>query len=99
NLNSVQELACDIQMLWGAANKLREIGGIPGRLGSQIQSLFEWESKELTKEGSSVLSTVSRHLSFLDSELIAKSLARSSFDPVQLRKPGTVLFFQVSPEH
>src|ERR1700733_7524436 len=54
---------------------------------------------ELRKEGASVLSSVSRHLSFLDSELVAKSVgARSTFDPMDLRKPGTSLFLQIPPE-
>jgi type IV secretory pathway TraG/TraD family ATPase VirD4 len=39
----------------------------------------------LTREGAGVLSTVSRHLSFLDSELVAAALAQSTFDPAELR--------------
>ncbi len=72
SLNSVQEIASDPDMLKAAANKLRELGGIPARLGNQLKTLFDKEVVGLTKEGAGVLSTVSRHLSFLDSELVAK---------------------------
>src|SRR5947209_1988928 len=51
----------------------------------------------LTKEGAGVLSTVTRHLSFLDSELVAKAVAGSTFDPMELCQPGTSLFIQIPP--
>jgi type IV secretion system protein VirD4 len=40
SLNTVQEMASDEKLLAAAADKLREIGGIPGRLGSQLGTLF-----------------------------------------------------------
>ncbi len=75
SLNSVQEIVSDPEMLRAAANKLQELGGIPGRLGNQLKTLFDKESSSLTREGAGVLSTVTRHLSFLDSELVAKAVA------------------------
>ena len=51
----------------------------------------------LSEEGASVLSTVARHLAFLDSELVARSAASSTFDPEILLKPGTSLFLQIPP--
>ena len=82
SLNSVQEIASDPEMLAAAADKLREMGGIPARLGNQLKCLFDKEQAgTLSKEGAGVLSTVARHLAFLDSELVARSVARSTFDP------------------
>ena len=53
----------------------------------------------LTKEGAGVLSTVTRHLSFLDSELVAKAVATSTFNARrELLRPGTTLFLQIPPE-
>jgi len=52
----------------------------------------------LSKEGAGVMSTVARHLAFLDSELVAKSVARTSFNVAALLKPGTSLFFQIEPD-
>ena len=98
SLNSVQEIVSDPEMLRAAANKLQELGGIPGRLGNQLKTLFDKESSSLTKEGAGVLSTVTRHLSFLDSELVAKAVATSTFDPAELRKPGTTVYLQIPPE-
>src|SRR5262249_47568105 len=40
SLNSVQEIASDEKLLASAADMLREIGGIPARLGSQLSALF-----------------------------------------------------------
>jgi len=96
SLTSVQEIASDPNMLAAAADKLREMGGIPARLGNQLKVLFDKEQAGvLSKEGASVLSTVARHLAFLDSELVARSVATSTFDPATLLKPGTTLFLQI----
>jgi type IV secretion system protein VirD4 len=99
SLNSVQEIASDPTMLAAAADKLREVGGIPARLGNQLKVLFDKEQGGvLSKEGAGVLSTVARNLSFLDSELVARSVARSTFDPTVLLRPGTTLFLQIPPD-
>lgn len=99
SLNSVQEIASEPRLLAAAAEKLREIGGIPARLGNQLKVLFDNEQAgTLSKEGAGVLSTVARHLGFLDSELVARSLARSTFDAACLLKPGTTLFLQIPPD-
>ena len=52
----------------------------------------------LTKEGSSVLNVVGRHLSFADSELVAQCVAASTFDPAWLLKPGTTVYLQIPPD-
>jgi type IV secretion system protein VirD4 len=98
NLNTVQEIISDRKTLRAAAKKLQAIGGIPARLGNQVEGLFENGSDELTKEGASVLSTASRHLSFLDSDLVAKAVNSSTFDPAELLKPGTTLYLQIPPD-
>ncbi len=97
NLNTVQEIASDPDLVRAAARKLRELGGIPARLGSQLLALFDKETGGLTKEGAGVLSTVSRHLAFLDSDLVARSVAKSTFAPQELQKPGNTLFIQLPP--
>lgn len=52
----------------------------------------------LTREGASVMSSVQKHLAFLDSELVAASVARSTFDVRDLLKSGTTLYLQIPPE-
>ena len=98
NLSSVQEIVSDPEMLKAAAKMLQEVGGIPARLGNQLKTLFDREGAGLTKEGAGVLSTITRHLSFLDSDLVAKAVAISTFDPADLRKPGITLFQQIPAE-
>jgi type IV secretion system protein VirD4 len=82
-------------MLKAAATKLQELGGIPGRLGNQLKTLFEKESSSLTREGAGVLSTVTRHLSFLDSELVEKAVATSTFELENIRIPGNTVYLQI----
>src|SRR5262249_4374287 len=98
NLSTVQEIISDSGLLKGAVRKLQEIDGIPARLGNQVKTLFG-KDEGLTKEGAGVLSTATRHLSFLDSDLVAKAVNSSTFDPADLRKPGTTLFLQIPPKH
>jgi type IV secretion system protein VirD4 len=98
NLNSVQEIICDRKLLRAAVKKLQEIGGIPARLGNKVEGFFEMESDELTKEGVGVISTATRHLSFLDSDLVAKAVSTSTFNPAELRQPGSTLFMQIGPD-
>ena len=99
NLSAVQEIASDPELVATAAEKLRAMGGIPARLGNQLKVLFDKEQNgTLSKEGAGVMSTVARHLVFLDSELVAKSVASSTFDPAELLKPGTTLFLQIPPD-
>jgi type IV secretion system protein VirD4 len=99
SLNSIQEIASDPQMLAAAADKLHDMGGIPARLGNQVRALFDkGQAGALSKEGAGVLSTVVRHLAFLDSEQVARSVACSTFDPKTLLKPGTTMFYQIPPD-
>jgi type IV secretion system protein VirD4 len=98
SLNSVQDIASDPGVLATAANELHQMGGITARLGLQVKTLFGKEGM-LTEEGNSVMSTVNRHLSFLDSELVATSVASSTFDVRDVMKPGTTLYLNIPPEH
>jgi type IV secretion system protein VirD4 len=98
NLSSVQEIVSDPDMLKSAANMLQQIGGIPARLGSQLKPLFDKDGSGFTKEGAGVLGSVTRHLSFLDSELVAKSVASSTFDPSALRQRGVTLYIQIGSD-
>ncbi len=100
SLNSVQEIASDPSLLATTADMLRGMGGIPARLGHQLKVLFDSEkTATLNKEGAGVLSTVARHLAFLDSDLVAKAVARSTFNPVKnLLQRDTTLFLQIPPD-
>ncbi|MFL5241525.1 MAG: type IV secretory system conjugative DNA transfer family protein [Gemmataceae bacterium] len=98
NLSSVQEIISDPELLKATVKMLQQVGGVPARLGNQLKTLFERDGSGLTKEGAGVLSTVTRHLSFLDSDLVAKAVGSSTFDPADLRKPGITLFLQIPPD-
>lgn len=97
SLCSVQDIASDPKLVVATADKLQKMGGLSARLGSQLRGLFE-ETGVLTREGSGVMSTVTRHLSFLDSEMVARSVESSTFDVRSLLKPGITLYMQIPPE-
>jgi type IV secretion system protein VirD4 len=92
NLNAVREITADPALLEAAAQKLIEMGGIPARMGHHIQGMQD-------KEKSGVMSTVARHLAFLDSELVSAAVASSTFDAASdLCRPGTTLYIRIPPD-
>ena len=67
-------------------------GGMLSRMGGQLSHFVE-------KEKSSTLTTVSRHLRFLDTLAVADSTKTSSFDPADLRKGKMTVYLILPPEH
>jgi type IV secretion system protein VirD4 len=67
-------------------------GGMLARMGGQLLHFVD-------KEKSSTLTTVSRHLRFLDSLAVANSTKASSFDPGKLRNGKTTVYLVLPPEH
>ena len=94
NLNSVKTIVSESALLDEVAIKLSAMGtlreGVPARMGGYLQGLQD-------KERSSILSTCCRHLSFLDSELVAKIVACSSFDPTKIAD-GIDVYIQIPPK-
>jgi type IV secretion system protein VirD4 len=93
-LNSVHEIASDPDLLRAAAGRLREMGGVPARMGAQVAGLFDRDGL-LTKEGSGVVSTLARHLDFLTSPAVAASVAASDVDVRQFLVPGNTLYLTI----
>ena len=89
SLNSLAEMASDPHLLNAAAEQLQAMGGVPARLGHQMAN---------RKEKSGVMSTVGRHMAFLNSELVAATLSHSTFSVSDLMRPGVTLFLQIPPE-
>lgn len=67
-------------------------GGMLARKGGQLMHFVD-------REKSSTLSTVSRHLRFLDTPAIAASTAASSFDPRDLVEGKLTIYLILPPEH
>jgi type IV secretion system protein VirD4 len=66
--------------------------GMLARYGGQLTHFVD-------REKSSTLSTVSRHLRFLDTPAIAASTKESSFDPSALRSGKMTIYLILPPEH
>ncbi len=88
-------------MMLAASAKLIALGGIPERMGNQIKALFAQDNGAmlLTKEGAGVMSTVQRHLAFLDSDLVAQAVSASTFDVRALKKPGITVYIEIGPSY
>jgi type IV secretion system protein VirD4 len=80
SLQTVRDILANDQMLNSAIEVMCASdawGGLLARRGHQLQQF-------IGKERSSVLTTVSRHLQFLDTPAIAESTRTSSFSPLEL---------------
>lgn len=87
-LTRPQELAMAVQAL-GESTAWK---GMLARLGGQLAQFVD-------KERSSTLTTVSRHLRFLDTLAVADSTRSSSFDPAELRAGKMTVYLILPPEH
>lgn len=67
-------------------------GGMLARMGGQLSYFAD-------KEKNSVMTTVGRHLRFLDSLAVAESTQRSSFDPAKLRDGKMTCYLILPPDH
>jgi type IV secretion system protein VirD4 len=67
-------------------------GGTLARMAGQLMYFTE-------KERSSVLTTVSRHLQFLNSMAVAESTSKSTFDPAKLRSGKMTVYLILPPDH
>lgn len=89
NLNTVCDIISNPALLDQCAEMLKKDGGIYARMGHRIAAAEG-------KEKSGILGTANRSLAFLSSEMVARSVAKSSFDPAEeLTHPGTALFLQI----
>jgi type IV secretion system protein VirD4 len=67
-------------------------GGMLGRFGGQLMQFVD-------KEKSSTLTTVARHLRFLDTPAIAESTIGNTFDPAELLAGRMTVYLILPPEH
>lgn len=89
SLSSLREIVTSSGLFTGCAKGLIEMGGVYARLGGSMLSLQD-------KELASVLSTVSRHTCWLDSEPILEA-TKSGIDAPQLLKEDIDLFITLPP--
>ena len=95
SLRTVREIAADPDKLEKAVALMRGSDawdGVLARLGGQL-------SHYVDKERSSTLTTVSRHLRFLDTLAVGESVGRSTFDPAALRAGNLTVYLVLPPEH
>lgn len=95
SLQTVRTILSDPKSLDAAIKVLLEprlCGGILARMGGQLLHFVD-------KEKSSVMTTVGRHLRFLDSPAVAESTKTSSFDPALLRSGKMTVYLILPPEH
>lgn len=95
SLQTVRQILSDPAALEEAVKVIGESdawGGMLARMGGQLKHYVD-------KERSSVLTTVNRHLRFLDTLAVARSTESSSFDPAALRAGRMTVYLILPPEH
>ncbi|MBI5764514.1 MAG: type IV secretory system conjugative DNA transfer family protein [Planctomycetes bacterium] len=95
SLQTVRDIVSDPQKLDWAIKLMGESdawGGLLNRMGGQLQHFIE-------KEKASVLTTVGRHLRFLDTPAVRESTSCSTFDPASLLKGGVTVYLILTPDH
>jgi type IV secretion system protein VirD4 len=95
SLNTLRDIVTNPQRLEMSIKLMQEStawGGMLARFGGQLSSYVD-------KEKSSTLTTVSRHLKFLDTPAVAESMRTSGFYPADLRKGKMTVYLIVPPEH
>jgi len=95
NLQAVRDLLTDTKKMEAAIQLMcgsTVWGGLLARLGHQ---LTHYKDKEL----SSTLTTINRHLRFLDTPAIFDSTRSSSFNPALLRDGKMTCYLIIPPEH
>ncbi len=97
SLPTLLKIIGDAELLAGAADKLRKLGGNAAVYGSIIQGHFE-KGATLSKTGQSVVATAREHLSWATSDLIGKAVTSSTFSAKDLLRPDVTLYLQVPPD-
>ncbi len=95
NLQMVAEIVSDpdkLDMACEAMQKSTLFDGMLARLGHQVKHVQG-------KERASVLTTVVRHLRFLNTPAISKISVRSTFDPRDLKTGKVTAYLIIPPQH
>jgi type IV secretion system protein VirD4 len=95
SLQTAREILSNPQKLDMAVKLMCESecwGGMLARMGGQLTYFAD-------KEKNSVMTTVGRHLRFLDSLAVAESTKASSFDPAKLRDGKMTVYLILPPDH
>ena len=94
SLQTVRDILCNPQKLETAIKLMIESkawNGMMARMGGQLLHYVD-------KEKSSTMTTVSRHLRFLDSFAVAGSTGTSNFNPSDLAKGKTTIYLILPPD-
>lgn len=95
SLQTLRDLLSNPQKLAMATQLMCESdawGGMLSRMGGQL-------SHYVDKERSSTLTTVARHLRFLDTMAVAENTRASSFNPAELLSGKCTIYLVLPPEH
>ena len=95
NLQFVRGLLTDTAKMQAAIQMMKQstaFGGMLARMGGKLEMHKD-------RELGSVLTTVNRHLSFLDSPAIARATTKSTFDPSVLTSGKAVVYIVLPPEY
>lgn len=95
SLQTVRDIVTNVDYLTMGVQAMRESTHWEGMLRRRGGQLRQYLDKELN----STLTTLSRHMQFLDTPAIAESTHRSSFDAAELRVGKLTVYLILPPDH
>jgi type IV secretion system protein VirD4 len=95
NLQSVRSILASREKYTAAVKILQQSGDLAGGMLARLGDSLSWHQD---REEASVLSTVQRMLNFLDNPLVAANMARTNFDPKELKRGRMTVYLCIKPE-
>jgi type IV secretion system protein VirD4 len=95
HLQTVRELLASRQKYQAALQMMQQAGGVAGGMLQRLGHTLSWHQD---REEASVLATVQRLLSFMDSPVIAANMDHSSFNPRELKSGRMTIYLCLPPE-
>jgi type IV secretion system protein VirD4 len=95
SIQTVRSLLTDADQMAAAIRSMREStawGGLLQRAGNKLSQFVD-------REKASVLTTVNRHMRFLDTPAIQECTGTSSFDPAELNTGRMTVYLVLPPDH
>lgn len=99
NLLALRDMVTDFDLCMACVAKMKEKGGVFARMAGVIEQLKSTEEGgRWSREGSSIMSVINQHTTWMDSPAIVKNIAKSNFDARRLLT-GQMSIYIILPPH
>lgn len=99
NLLALRDMVTDFELCMACVAAMKKKGGVFARMAGVIEQLRSTEEGgRWSREGSSIMSVINEHTTFMDSPAIARNIAKSNFDARKLLT-GKMSIYIILPPH